>query len=854
MLGKIRTGVAIALLAGASFAAQAAGLGKLTVTSALGQVLAAEIDLVSLQPGELDSLSARVASPESYRDARIEYSSVLRLLRFSVEKRANGQPYLKLSSVAPVNEPFVDVLVEVTWPAGRLQREYPILLDPPGFAESKATAPVAAAPAPPPAVAPAPTPAAPVATGAPSAKSEMAASTPAETRDAGRDTYGPVEKGETLSKIAGEVKPVDVSMEQMLAALYRENRSAFIDNNMNRLKAGQILRVPSAQEVGSIPAGEARQEYRTHVANWRAYREGLAGGVASMPARGESARAATGQVGSAAVSAPPAPAAPSQDVLKLSKTEGAKGAAAGKAGGAQDRLNALQEELTAKDKSLREAQSRVADLEKQIRDMQRLVDLKAGVPTKPGEPAKVAAAVPAKPAAPEPAKPAAPAKDEPKPAAAPVDAKVADAAKPAEGSKTAEETKPAPPKPAAKKPAPPPPPPSFMDELLDNPLMLAGGVGALGLLGLGGFLFVRNRRKKAEAGAASAISSVFPSDLKATTGTGKPGGGLVDTGNSSFLTDFDKAAPGAIDTDEVDPVAEAEVYIAYGRDTQAEEILKEAMNRDKGRHEVALKLLEIYHARKSAPAFEAVAKELKAAAGESSPAWQKAASMGAQIDPTNPLYAVATGVAGAAAAVAFEAAAPAAKPDLDFDLDAAPTTTAPSFETETPDEPEAAAASFDLDLGSEPPPAAQPEAPVSSDMPALDFDLAPPAAGTSPAGGAPEAPNEEKSSFDFDLSGLDFPSSPAPAEPAPAASAPDLDLSGEPSMPLAQSASLNLTDLDLGAGIDAGGGDAVTTKLELAKAYLEIGDKDGAREILQEVAKEGSDAQKLEAQSLIASL
>ena len=128
MLGKIKTAVAIALLAGVSVAAQAAGLGKLTVTSALGQVLAAEIDLVSLQPGELDSLTARVASPESYRDARIEYSSVLRLLRFSVEKRASGQPYIKLTSVAPINEPFVDVLIEVTWPAGRLQREYPILL------------------------------------------------------------------------------------------------------------------------------------------------------------------------------------------------------------------------------------------------------------------------------------------------------------------------------------------------------------------------------------------------------------------------------------------------------------------------------------------------------------------------------------------------------------------------------------------------------------------------------------------------------------------------------------------------------------------------------------------------------
>ncbi|HRE14671.1 MAG TPA: hypothetical protein PLD37_10800, partial [Usitatibacteraceae bacterium] len=116
MLGKIRTGAAIALLLGASLAAHGAGLGRLSVNSALGQVLSAEIELLSLQPGEFESLSARVASPEAYREAKIEYGSALRLLRFSMEKRANGQPYIKVTSVAPVNEPFLDVLIEVTWP------------------------------------------------------------------------------------------------------------------------------------------------------------------------------------------------------------------------------------------------------------------------------------------------------------------------------------------------------------------------------------------------------------------------------------------------------------------------------------------------------------------------------------------------------------------------------------------------------------------------------------------------------------------------------------------------------------------------------------------------------------------
>jgi len=160
MVRNLKSIAAIALLTGVAFMAQAAGLGKLTVNSALGQILNAEIDLVSLQPGELDSLSARVASPEAFRDARVEYSPSLRLLRFSVEKRPNGQPYLKVTSIAPVNEPFVDALIEVTWPAGRIQREYPILLDPPGYAQGRVAPPaITAAAAPPEATPPAESPA-----------------------------------------------------------------------------------------------------------------------------------------------------------------------------------------------------------------------------------------------------------------------------------------------------------------------------------------------------------------------------------------------------------------------------------------------------------------------------------------------------------------------------------------------------------------------------------------------------------------------------------------------------------------------------------------------------------------------
>lgn len=843
MVRTIKGGMAIALLLGFAVAAQAAGLGKLTVNSALGQPLNAEIDLVSVQPGEIDALTARVAPPEAFRDARIEYGSSLRLLRFSVEKRPNGQSYLKVTSVGPINEPFVDVLIEVTWPAGRVQREYPILLDPPGYAQGRVTAPAAAASPPsgsarvastPPAATPAAAPSEPSSSsspvtsgaGAPSASMEL----PSSGASAGSDTYGPVQKGETLRKIAEQVKPSSVSMEQMLVSLYRQNQSAFIGNNMNRLKTGQILKVPSADEIEQVQQREANREIRTHVADWKAYRENLAGSVAAIPARAETSNTATGRVSSAAVTPPAPPAAESREVLKLSKSDvgGKAGATKGGGGGSdratQDRLNALQEELTAKDKALRESQSRVADLEKQIRDMQRLMDLKAAAPGKPADTKVAAAPTPppkaeppkAEPPKVEPAKPAEPPKvataEPAKPAEPP---KVAEAPK-AEAPKPAEPPKAAPPKTDVKatpKKAPAPPPRTWTDDLADNWIYLAGaGLLVAGLVG--GFLFVRRRKAGAEAGPSSAMTSAFPSDLKAPTGPGKAGGGLVDTGNSSFLTDFDKTGPGAIDTDEVDPVAEAEVYIAYGRDAQAEEILKEAMARDKNRHEIPLKLLEIYHARKSATAFETVAKELHASVGESSPVWQKAAAMGAQIDPNNPLYAGA-----AASGATYTAAAPAAKPDVDFGI------------TDTGSA--APAPDFDLDAGTK---AQEPDLPTES-APAMDFNLD---SSPAPSPAAAEAPKEEKPAFDFDLSGLEFPGSKPAAAPAPAASS-------------SSSGNIDLADLSLDSPPDSGG-EAVGTKLELAKAYLEIGDKDGAREILNEVAKEGSSAQKEEAKKLISSL
>ena len=928
------------MLAASTFFAEAAGLGRLSVNSSLGQPLSAEIELVSLQPGEFEALAARVASPEAYTDARIEFSPLLRQLRFTAERRADGKPILKVTSSGPINEPFLDVLVEVNWPSGRLLREYPMLLDPPGFSEGRVAAPVAAV------VVTKPT----TSNVAPAIVTQSL-STPAARivrkdapKDAPRDTYGPVKSGDTLNQIASSVKPDTVSLEQMLVAMYRENKSAFIGNNMNQLKTGQILRVPSAADVGKITRSEAQNEIKVQVSDWKNYRDSVAGAAQSMPAKASSSNEGAGKI---AVAKPDKPAAASSagDQLKIAKSEGgnSKTGSAGANGSpsaVQDQLNALKEEAIAKDNRLKEANSRVAELEKQIVKMRELMDLK-GVPApskavdakavdiktakiddkpKAAEPAKVVVPPPVAQVTPatalgkpgEPVKATEPSKvdaakieapkvDAPKVEAPKVDVAKAEPPK-VDAAKTEAPKSDAPkvetPKADLAKPviakAPPPVAPTEPSFIEENALVIFAAIAIL--LGSAGLLFTSRRKKKPIPPPSSQMvntSSIMPSDMKPNTVTGNRAGGLVDTGNSSFLTDFDKTGPGMIDTDEVDPVAEAEVYIAYGRDAQAEEILKEAMGRDKNRHEIAVKLLEIYHSRKSPQAFEPVARELKEAIGVDNPTWAKVAALGASIDPANPLYGgvggalegistgkfAAGGAALAAGAVAMGSAASTAPvassvPDLDFDLgftETAPATMSTMSSADTSPAGQKPVMDFDLDLNSPVSPselAALPHGAASQEANSmLDFDLAfdvPPETPPAPVATTPAS----KSTFDFDLSSLSLDTPPtlsAPSPSAPPSASKALDEIFATTImtkatelapkhkPAAESLSGVSFDLDTGA-VDGNTGTATATKLELAKAYIEIGDTEGAREILQEVSREGSAAQREAADKILAGI
>lgn len=928
---SFKASVLATALAVLPIAANAAGLGRITVLSALGQPLRAEVELTASRE-ELSSLSARLASHDAFKQAGIEFVPALSSIKLVIDKRTSGHPVIRLTTDRPINEPFLDLLVELHWTAGRLIREYTFLLDP--APEVLARKPVATPLAKPDSAVAAPSPVTspkqPEVRATAPMDDKLPAKKPDEAKPAGDAQGREVKKGEYLRKIAAETQYDGVSLDQMLVAIFRSNKDAFIGNNMHRLKAGKILNIPDRDAAAAVDTREARKTISVHTADFNAYRQKLASAAAGSEAPKEDAakQVATGKIGAKVEDKAPAPVE-TKDQLKVSKAEAAKDTRA-----AQGKIAALEEDLVAKDRALKEAQSRQADLEKNLKELQKLVELKnqnlaelqkqAAAKVAPAPEAKKAEAPPPVPVAPAKAPEAAPAAppvvekavEKPVEPAKPAEGeKPVEAAKPAEAAKPVEAPKPAEaPKPVAKKTSPPPPEPDFLDDLMDNPAILGGGVLVLGLLG---FIAYRQRRKQQEGGEAPPTTTA---NLTANSVFGATGGQSVDTTGSSMATDFSQASISAIDADEgVDPVAEADVYMAYGRDAQAEEILLDALKTDPTRTAIHVKLLEIYAGRKNNKQFETLASDLYAQTGGVGGDWEKAAAMGLKLDPVNPLYGggaaadkqsihtdttiivpagekqlrdtwtmpgelsqIAEAVEKGAATVileksveAAEVPSAAAAPALDFDLDLG-SPAAPARQAPAPATAPAAAAGLDFDLGldfkpAESKPAAyNPEATMvmdttkSAQLPAADLALdikldASAAPSATDEGlhfdldlGAPAGPTASSDVEVIDMektlaggTALDFDfniGAPTASKPAPQAE-PDIDLGS--------------ISLDLGtpvAVVEPAAGDEVATKLELAKAYEDMGDKEGARELLTEVAREGNAEQQAKAQGLLAKL
>lgn len=925
------------------FSAHSAGLGKLTVISGLGEPLRAEIDLVSTTPEELSSLTAAIAPHEAYAIQGIERRLVHGAIQVDVVKKPDGTGILKLSTRQPVDDPFLDMLIQVDWATGRLLREYTVLLDPPGYQDIQ-----------PPVVA---TPTFPAETSTPITSKSLAeppSDSPVSTYvEPDPATDYTTKSGDNLSKIAKKMQLEGYSLDQMLVALYRSNPEAFDGGNMNRLKVGQIIKAPTYDDVSAVTPQEATQEIRVQTSDWNAYRNKLAGVVAESAPMAEDGgdQAASGKLKTATEDkATPTETGP-KDVVKLSKSEADKSVTANAdAKALQDKLSAMQEENIARQKSVTEANERVVMLEKQIADLQALLTIKdktlSGLQenaTATNETPDASAQTPEAGPTPELA----------------LEAEVAaETAPPAvvKKPKSAPKKKPAPVQETA-------PEPSLLDGLMDNAMLLGLAGGAVVLLG-GGWVFLRNRRKRSLDSFEQGILTA--GGLKANTVFGNTSGGTVDTGDTSFLTDFSQSPSGMIDTHDVDPIAEAEVYMAYGRDSQAEEILNDAISKEPARYELHLKLLEIFAARNDTSAFEAVAGELYSTLGSSDPVWAKVAEMGHKMEPTNPLYDLSTGhspsanVDSAAAAAAttvmsstmdttkldasdFSNAEVMTESSLDFSFDSEPAPTEADAE-----KAEAEESSLDFNLGfdaGEPEVEASPSEPVISvedtaqlEVPAkqdneISFDMdfgvkAEEPAQSVASESVPEseaAATEENTQFEAPRFSETLPNLELPklniAEEAsqPAASEPEfLDLAGfandsetisisEPEPPKEQaneeSSGLDFSfDLDgaeetssetnevnietLPEVEDSGAGslemdlsgisldmdvsdtpsiiedvsvaedelEEVNTKLDLVTAYMDMGDAEGARELLDEVLKEGGSKQRERAQELLNSL
>ncbi|MDR2450251.1 MAG: hypothetical protein LBE85_00420 [Candidatus Accumulibacter sp.] len=723
------------LLAGAPQPAEAAGLGRLVVFSALGQPLRAEIEVTATRQ-ELADMRIQLASQDVFRQAGLDYATTLLGVRFDLEVRENGKAVIKVASDKPINDPFLDMLLELNWSTGRLVREYTFLLDPP---EYMARVPAEAAPIVGAPVAAGPMPAAPATAGPGGSVSAIDEGIraralaqvqgqrmppprqgagaqgqpgPAERLPAYRTGEGrEVKRGETLAGIARQMMSEGVSLDQMLVALFRANPNAFDGKNMNRLRTGAILTAPRESDLSSVSRGEARKIVVAQSADWNAYRSKLAGVAVGSPAgdsaaRQESSGKITPRVDDKAEQAGP------RDRVRISRTDARSGS-----GGAVAR--ASNEDLIAANKALGEAQARVRELERNVTDLNNLVNMQN---QKLAELEKRLSAPASKP--PEPAsKPPEPASKPPEPASKP----------PEPVSKPPE---PAPRPRRAPPPPPPPPEPSFLDELMGNWTLLAAGGGGIVAI-LAGFLFWRRRRAMAQEEELNTLTP--PSTTGGTTGLMDSSSAFRQTGEQSIdttssqlaQTDFSQAGPGSIDTDEVDPVAEADVYMAYGRDAQAEEILLDARQKDPGRVAIVVKLLEIYSGRKDTKQFEALATDLYSQTGGTGADWNKAAAMGRVLDPNNPVY---RGIGSAAPADSAPAApaAPAAAP--------------------SPSSPPPAQLAGAPAVSQVRPVAARPSPEVKADLPSLDFDIGTRIAPLSEAL-AQDSKAPQPAGLDFDLGG-----------------------------------------------------------------------------------------------------
>jgi pilus assembly protein FimV len=761
----------------------ALGLGDITIHSALNQKLNAEIELLETRGMSESEIVAQLASTEDFKRVGIERFFFLTALQFHVEMRDQDHAVLRVTSAQPITEPYLNFLVQVIWPNGRLLKEYTVLLDPPTYKEQPAPAvasPGRSDPGGGPAGRVERTPTRPdsqVSLSSAPRSTQPTTQSPPQDRLTG-DSYGMTDRDDTLWKIAQRSRPGDgVSVQQNMLAIQRLNPEAFIGGNINLLKAGYKLRLPKEADVAAISSTEAIAEVAAQNQAWQAYRRGES--LASVPT-GASGTASTtesqalaGQVDATAKPTTQAAASGPDGELRIvagDPSEKGSGAGGGNADAAalENELASAKEEADRIARERDEAKLKLDQATSQAEQAQRQIEVRDQQIAQMQEQLK--------------------------------------AAKKGEAAATPT---------AAKRET------GGIMALLASPLVLGGAAIVLVLIVVAGLMRARGRRR-AEDEERAAFDAVEPMRV-AATGSARARARVEEVAEEEpepaeqTLDDHHEDEPevphheGAQTSD---VIGEADIYIAYGRYPQAVSLLLSALEDDPNRSDVRVKLLEVYAETKDEAGFESHMSELLARCDDNE-LLLEARELETKLREDEPVAATVTNTSKAAAATT------PTLDDFQLDLDAEddmPTTRSNAFE---PREDEA---SDDLggDLGIDFKTDDEPTVMRTQAASRAKADL----------GDVAVAADEEGD--EFDLEDLEFePVARSEAKTqSRAASTPDSDDAFE---------FLNEED-------------AATTKLDLARAYIDMGDEDGAREILSEVLQEGSNEQQAAANELLAKL
>ncbi len=864
----------------------ALGLGGIRGQSALNEPFVGEIDLLDVRPDELDTIQVALAPEAEFSKVGAERSQFLNNLRFKAQVSPDGLAVIRVSSKDPVREPFLDFLVEVTSPAGRLVKEYTVLLDPPVTTGRP------------------PPPIEPAAVGAPASTVAAAASAsggrPAAVRSSsaappsGVDQsafplrYGPVKSGEGLWRIARRIAPAGATTPQTAMALYRNNQSAFIGGDINRLRQGVYLEIPTAAELYALDVAPAQREYSSALRGDR---------VTTEPITDIAAPADTADQLKIAAAVPPA--APVEPVAAPRE----EGGAAPELGAIEQELLLVQEAGESTRQETEELRGRIRSLETQLQDIRRLLQLRnaqlaelqsqgaeaevdltlaeapSEEPSAPAleelaaatgeedasaaveevaeavaEPAEELAEPPAEPA--EIAEPAEVAEAAEEPAAVPEEPDEApveideEATEPPEVAVTPPDTsgaKPevAPPQTADTPPAPQPlaaeaPERPFWEAVPSSTLGLAVGVPLLVLAS--GLLLMRRRKRLRESldwefTREPSSREIADAEVVAASSLASTLGGTRESEQiERSATPYSGLSNLEDETEEADVLSEADVYIAYGRYREAESLLKEEIERSPERLDLKTKLAEAYYGSRNGDALQAVIEDMRRVGGDriSPDQWQRLAAMVNELQGTT--------------VIDLSEAEPAS-PEPRHDEPATIASEVDESDVVSPSVPDQAPIRGRDERSGEA---------LELDIEELAFDDRPPGRpepSEPPVAAAPELELNLDDLDEFggvDLEGLEsgtrkseLVSGRIPLEPV------------ESVLELPSTTQDAVTAEDILSSqweMDSGPADEAATKIDLARAYVEMEDPDAARAILEEVIEEGNAAQRAEARAMLEQL